>query len=176
MTGEAIEVIRPFLDAANVDLKSFSEETYKHVCKASLEPVLESIRLMKKAGIWVEVTTLVVPGLNDGQEELRNIAGFIAGIDPGIPWHISRFHPDYKYTDTPPTPLRTMRTASDLGREQGLRFIYLGNVWGEAENTCCPQCGLLLIRRQGYSVEEIHIQDSRCPRCRNLIPGVFLRA
>ena len=137
MTAEALEAIRPTLDAANVDLKAFRDETYKKVCGARLEPVLESIRRMKALGIWVEVTTLVVPGMNDGDDELAAIARFIASVDPDIPWHISRFHPDFEYTETPATPVSTLRAAAEAGRREGLRFIYVGNVPGESEDTRC---------------------------------------
>ena len=141
MTPEAIKTIHPYLDAANVDLKSFREETYKRICKGRLGPVLDSIRLMRELKIWVEVTTLVVPGLNDGEKELTDIARFIAGVDPDIPWHISRFHPDYQYTDERPTPLETLRAAYNIGKGEGLRYIYIGNVQGESDDTFCPGCG-----------------------------------
>jgi pyruvate formate lyase activating enzyme len=173
MTAEALEAIKPYLDAANVDLKSFRDETYKKVCKARLEPVLDSIRLMKKLGIWIEVTTLVVPGLNDGDEELGEIARFLAGIDPDIPWHLSRFHPDYRYTDAVPTPVRTLEKAADIGKKAGLRYIYIGNVWGLSEDTHCPACGTLLIRREGFRVIENRMKDSHCRHCLAPIAGIF---
>ena len=173
MTAEALETIRPYLDAANVDLKAFKDETYKRVCKARLEPVLDSIRLMKRLGIWIEVTTLVVPGLNDGDEELAAIARFLAGVDPDIPWHISRFHPDYKYTEVPATPVRTLERAFDLGKREGLRFIYVGNVAGLSEDTLCPSCGKVLIRRRGFNADENLMNGVNCPFCGASVPGVF---
>jgi len=173
MTSEALETIHPYLDACNVDLKAFKEETYKKVCKASLEPVLESIRLMKKLNIWVEVTTLVVPDMNDSDEELRDIARFIAGVSPDIPWHISRHHPDYQYTYTRATPLETLRKAYSLAKKEGLRYIYVGNVLGESEDTLCPNCQKSLVRRHGFYVEEKKIKDSNCPFCGASIAGVF---
>jgi pyruvate formate lyase activating enzyme len=173
MTGEALRLIRPYLDAANVDLKAFRDETYKKVCKARLQPVLDSIRLMRELGIWVEVTTLVVPGLNDGDEELADIARFIAGVDPDIPWHISRFHPDFQYGGTPPTPVRTLRRAWEIGKNGGLRYLYIGNLLGESEDTACPSCGKVLIRREGFSIRENLVRDSKCPSCGKLIAGVF---
>jgi pyruvate formate lyase activating enzyme len=173
MTAEALREIRPCLDAANVDLKAFQDETYKKVCGARLEPVLDSIRLMHELGIWVEVTTLIVPGLNDGDRELAAIARFIASVSPEIPWHISRFHPDYKYTQTPATPVETLRKAGSLAREAGLKFIYIGNVWGESEATHCPRCGKVLIRRSGFAVEEDKIQAGKCYSCGQRIAGVF---
>jgi len=173
MTAEALESARPWLDACNVDLKAFRDETYKRICGARLEPVLESIRLMARLGIWVEVTTLVVPGLNDGEEELRDIARFIAGVEAGIPWHISRFHPDYKYDEAPPTPLETLKRAAAVGAEEGLRFVYIGNVAAGRDDTLCPGCGTTLIRRTGFSVSSVKVADGRCPKCRTAIPGVF---
>jgi pyruvate formate lyase activating enzyme len=173
MTGEALEAIRPYLDAANVDLKAFKEETYKEVCGARLEPVLESIRRMRDMGIWVEVTTLVVPGMNDSPEELTAIAGFIAGVDPDIPWHISRFHPDYEYTEAVPTPVKTLRAAYEIGKKAGLRYLYVGNIRGEPEDTVCPNCGRVLIRRQEFFVAENKLAGRTCPFCASPIAGVF---
>jgi pyruvate formate lyase activating enzyme len=173
MTAEALEAARPWLDAANVDLKAFREETYKKVCKARLQPVLDSIGLMRRLGIWVEVTTLVVPGLNDGDEELRDVARFLAKTDRDIPWHLSRFHPDYTYTDARSTPLTTLRRAEEIGREEGVRFVYIGNVMGEGDLTFCPGCGQELIRRRGFWVEENRLEAGRCPSCKTPIPGVF---
>jgi pyruvate formate lyase activating enzyme len=173
MRPEALETIRPFLDACNVDLKAFSEDFYKTMCGAHLQPVLDSIRMMKEMGIWVELTTLLIPGRNDSREELTRIARFIKGIDPGIPWHVSRFHPDYKYTDSPPTPLESLRLAYTIGKKEGLQFIYIGNVLGESEGTECPECHRPLIRRDGFRVTSIKIQDAKCPYCGTSIPGVF---
>jgi len=173
MTEKALTTIRPYLDAANVDLKAFRDETYRKVCGARLEPVLETIRLMRKLGVWVEVTTLVVPGLNDGDEELDAIARFIAGVDPDIPWHISRFHPDFEYTDTPPTPVKTLRKACEIGRRAGLRFLYVGNLPGESEDTLCPTCGASLVRRRGFFVVENRLAGGACPSCGQRVAGLF---
>ncbi len=173
MTPEALEAINPYLDACNVDLKSFSENFYKDICKAHLKPVLDSIRLMKKLGIWVEVTTLIVPELNDSDEELTQIAKFIAEVDPNIPWHISRFHPDYNYTESNATPLETLRKALSIGKREGLRYIYIGNVLGESEDTLCPNCHNILILRHGYSISQNKIENSKCPYCGRSVPGVF---
>ena len=171
MTAEALEAIAPWLDAANVDLKAFRDETYKKVCGARLDPVLASIRLMHRLGIWVEVTTLVVPGLNDGAEELGSIARFVASVDPATPWHISRFHPDFEYTEAPATPLATLEAAAAAGRREGLRHIYIGNVAGGPEDTLCATCGLALIRRQGFSVVANVLKGSHCPRCGAVLAG-----
>jgi pyruvate formate lyase activating enzyme len=173
MTAEALAAARPWLDAANVDLKAFRDETYKTVCGGRLEPVLETIRRMRESGIWVEVTTLVVPGLNDGDEELRGIAGFLAGVDRDIPWHISRFHPDYEYTQAGPTPLAALRRAAGIGADAGLRYVYIGNVGGEGDETRCPNCRKSVIERRGFRVEENKVSDGRCPFCRTPIAGVF---
>jgi pyruvate formate lyase activating enzyme len=173
MTAAALRLIQPYLDAANVDLKAFKDETYKKICGARLGPVLDSIRLMRELGIWVEVTTLVVPGMNDSPGELADIARFIAGVSPDIPWHVSRFHPDYKYTEAPATPVETLERARGAGREAGLRYIYVGNVWGEGENTDCPQCARRLISRSGFSVRKNDVRDGACPQCGTRIAGVF---
>jgi pyruvate formate lyase activating enzyme len=174
MRPEALETIRPFLDACNVDLKAFNEDFYKEMCGAHLQPVLDSIRLMKEMGIWVELTTLLIPGRNDSIEELTRTARFIREVDPNIPWHISRFHPDYKYTDSYPTPVESLRLAFTIGKQEGLHFIYIGNILGESEGTVCPECHKLLIRRQGFHVSEIKIRDAKCPFCGTSIPGIFL--
>lgn len=174
MTPEALETMKPYLNACNVDLKSLREEFYKKICQAQLKPVLDSIRLMKKLNIWVEVTTLVVPDVNDSEEELTQIARFIAETDPDIPWHISRFHPDYQYTDSYATPLETLRKACSIGKEEGLRYIYIGNVLGESENTLCPSCQKTLIRRQGFYVSDCKVKDSACSFCGADIAGVFI--
>jgi pyruvate formate lyase activating enzyme len=173
MTAEALETAAAWLDAANVDLKAFRDETYRKVCGARLEPVLATIRKMRELGIWVEVTTLVVPGLNDGRDELGAIAGFIASVDPAIPWHVSRFHPDYEYTDAPATPLATLRLAAEIGRERGLKHIYLGNVPGESEDTRCASCGAVLIRRRGFTVVENVLKGASCPACGAVLAGRF---
>lgn len=173
MTPEALETINPYLDACNVDLKSFKEEFYKEICHGHLEPVLDSIRLMKKLHMWIEITTLVVPGQNDDEEELTEIARFIAQVDSNIPWHISRFHPDYQFTDSRPTPLDVLQRAYSVGEREGLCHIYIGNVIGVSEDTLCAHCQKSLIRRKGYVVEENRVKDSRCPYCGDPVAGVF---
>jgi len=172
MTEKALETIRPYLDACNVDLKSFSEDFYKNMCQARLGPVLDSIKTMKGLGIWVEITTLIVPGQNDSEKELKNIAEFIVSVGPEIPWHISRFHPDYKCLDSIPTPLETLKKARDIGLEAGLRYVYLGNVF-EGNNTYCYKCKNLLIRRAIFDVERNDIDKGKCPKCGTIIDGKF---
>jgi len=173
MTGEALDTIAPYLDACNVDLKAFNDAFYRKVCHGKLQPVLDNIRGIHERGIWLEVTTLVVPGENDGEGELRGIAEFLAGIDVNIPWHISRFHPDYQFDQVGPTPVETLHLAQRMGKEAGLRFIYLGNVGGEPADTLCPACGEVLIQRRGYSTGSRLIDLNHCPSCRESLPGVF---
>lgn len=173
MTRQALSMIRPYLDAANVDLKFFREESYQRICSGRLGPVLESIRFMKEIGIWVEVTTLVVPGENDSEPELKDIAEFIAGVDKNIPWHISRFHPDYKTTEPMPTPEKTLRKAQEIGQGAGLNYIYIGNVHGWGNDTYCHNCKKLLIKREVFSVLEYNIKGNKCAFCNTVIPGVF---
>lgn len=173
LTAEALETVAPVLDAANVDLKAFRDETYRKVCGARLEPVLETVRLMRKLGIWVEVTTLVVPGLNDGTDELASIAAFIASVDPETPWHISRYHPDFEYDQAPPTPAATLRAAAAIGRREGLKHVYVGNVPGEGEDTLCASCGAVLIRRRDFAVVADSLRGSACPECGTVLAGRF---
>ena len=173
MSQDALRMIKPFLDAANVDLKFFNDDSYKKICGGRLQPVLDSIKLMRDLGIWVEVTTLVVPRENDSQEELKNIARFIAGVDKNIPWHISRFHPDYQFTKHPATPVETLESAAYLGRQSGLNYVYLGNVWGGGNDTYCPHCKKLLIRREVFGVLENQIKGGECAFCKQQIAGIF---
>jgi len=155
------------LDVFRVDLKSFKDDFYRKVCGARLEPVLESMKLAKKSGIWVEVVTLIVPKQNDSAEELKQIAGFIKNeLGEETPWHVSRFHPDYKMTDSVPTPMEKIREAYRIGKDVGLRYVYAGNVPHDKwENTYCYNCNELLIERQGFGVAENNIKNGKCPNC-----------
>ncbi len=173
MTEEMIHMIHPYLDAANIDLKSFNDAYYRKVCKGKLGPVLKSIEMMKKLNIWIEVTTLVVPGQNDSEKELRKIANFLADLDNSIPWHLSRFYPQYKMVDLESTPTEILNQAYAIGKEAGLRYVYLGNV-GEGNNTYCYQCHRLLIERFGFSIRAYWIKEGRCPDCHRPIDGVGL--
>lgn len=181
MTGEMLELFQgvssdhePWLDAANVDLKSFREEVYRQVCGARLQPVLDALKTMKALDVWVEVTTLVVPGMNDSEAELREIARFVAGeLGVETPWHVSRFHPDYRMHDRGPTPLATLRRAYDLGCEAGLHYVYVGNMPGaRLEDTLCPNCGHTVVERWGFSVRKRNTQEGRCAHCGATIHGV----
>lgn len=173
ITEEALREIAPYLDANNIDLKSFSDEFYRKVCGARLEPVLNSIRLHKELGIWIEITTLVIPSLNDSEENFKEIARFIKNLDENIPWHVSAFYPAYKLTNLPPTPIKTLDKARKIGLETGLKYVYQGNVPGEGENTLCPSCGKVLIRRSGYVVLQHNMKNSKCPHCEAKIDGVW---
>ena len=174
MTREAIDTIHPYLDAANIDLKSFRKDTYRKQMKGQLDGVLDSIKYMKERGIWIEVTTLLVTGMNDSEEEIRDIAKFIVETGRDIPWHVSAFFPTYNYTDEPSTNLEILDRAYEIGKEAGLHFVYLGNVRGSTkESTACYNCDKLLIVRNGYHVRDNFItQSSKCPECGVFIDGV----
>jgi len=173
MTAQALETIRPYLDSANVDLKGFNEDYYNKFCKAHLEPVLESIKAMKKSGIWVEITTLIIPGQNDSERELKGLAEFIASVGVEIPWHVSRFHPDYKYLDSGPTPVETLKIAKTIGEKAGLHYVYAGNI-REDNDTFCYNCGNLLVKRIIFDVAENNIDSGKCRKCGAKIDGIFL--
>lgn len=174
MSAQALEMVSPYLDAANVDLKAFSDDFYKSQCSAKLEPVKETLRHMKAGNIMVEVTTLLIPGLNDDAKELAGLAAFIAGeLGPETPWHISRFHPTYRLTDRDPTPVGSLRRAYEIGVSAGLHHIYLGNVPGQGgENTYCHHCKDLLVERTGFYVRRNHIRDNGCPGCGTPVHGI----
>lgn len=174
-TIEALEKIKPYLHANNVDLKSFSDKFYREVCGARLEPVLETLKWHVKNKIWLEVTTLLVPGKNDSKEELTQIAEFIKNeLAEWVPWHVSRFYPHYKMNDKPPTPIDSIHKAYKIGKEAGLKYVYTGNVQHEnAENTYCPKCNELLIERLGFNVTKNRIKEGKCPKCDNSIEGVW---
>ncbi len=173
MSRESISLISPYLDAANIDLKFFNQDKYQKVCLAKLKPVLDSIRLLKDAGVWIELTTLVIPGLNDTPKELEATAKFIASVNSDIPWHISRFHPDYKFKDYMPTAERTLKLAYNTGINQGLHYVYVGNFDAWGQNTACGNCHQVLISRKGFSVSQSHLQQNRCVFCQSILPGVF---
>jgi len=173
MNKDVLLKISSYLDAANVDLKSLSEDFYRKNCGGKLTPVLETLKLMKKIGIWLEITTLIIPTLNDSAEELKRIAEFIVNLGPDTPWHLSRFYPTYKLNDLPFTSTETLHLARQIGLEAGLRYVYTGNVPGdEGENTYCYNCGRALIRRYGYRIEKFYLEEGRCKFCQTRIDGV----
>jgi pyruvate formate lyase activating enzyme len=161
------------MNSANVDLKAFRNDTYREYVGARLQPVLDSMKKMKELGMWLEVTTLVIPGVNDDRAELADAARFIAEeLGPDTPWHLSGFYPAYKMRDVPPTPVMTLQQAAEIGKGAGLRYIYQGNVPGES-NTTCHECGTLLIRRSFLRTVENHVgPDSTCPACGTQVSGV----
>jgi pyruvate formate lyase activating enzyme len=175
MTRECIDEMKGTLDAANVDVKSFSESFYRKICGAKLKPVLESVEYMRELGIWVEVTTLIIPTLNDSPEELREIARWIAATDKSIPWHISAFYPAYKLDTLEPTPPSTIERAREIGLSEGLRYVYTGNLPGlKGESTFCYSCGKELISRYGFTVKRNVVVAGKCPHCHAEIDGVGL--
>jgi pyruvate formate lyase activating enzyme len=166
-------MIAPYLDAANIDLKFFNEDSYRKFCGGSLRPVLESIELMHQLKIWVEITTLVVPTKNDSLDELEKAAGFIAGIDKNIPWHLSRFYPNYKERDLEPTHEVVLKQARELGKRAGLKYVYVGNIYGWGNDTICPKCKKILIKREVFNVLENNIKQARCAFCHEAVAGRF---
>ncbi len=174
MSEECIREICPDLHAANVDLKSFSDDFYREYCGARIKPVLKTLENMKKMGIWLEVTTLLIPGLNDSTQELKELASFLYNLDPTVPWHISRFHPTYRLTNVRSTPPERIQVAREIGFEAGLKYVYSGNLPGdEGEKTFCHNCGKLLINRYGFYVTDNNIEGNRCSGCHAKIPGVW---
>jgi pyruvate formate lyase activating enzyme len=174
MTEKSATIMAEVLDADNIDLKSFSDSFYRKICKARLQPVLDTISRMKESAVWLEVTTLIIPGLNDGDEELRELAGFLKDVGADIPWHVSAFYPTYKMLNRPRTPAATLRRARQIGLEAGLRYVYTGNIPGEdGEKTFCYACGALVIDRFGYTIRHNHLKDGTCGQCGAVIDGVW---
>jgi pyruvate formate lyase activating enzyme len=173
-TPQVLEYLRPWVDLYKVDLKSFDEQHY-HQLGGRLQPILDTIRSLYAMGFWLEIVTLVIPGFNDSDHELTNLAEFLAGVSPDIPWHVTAFHKDYKMTDPDDTGPETLARAAQIGRKAGLRYIYAGNLPGEVgdlENTRCPDCQELLVERSGYLITDYRLTpDGRCPMCSTLIPG-----
>ncbi|MFO8084957.1 MAG: AmmeMemoRadiSam system radical SAM enzyme [Desulfobacterales bacterium] len=172
MTTSALDTIAPYLDAANVDLKAWDNNYYKNYCEARLKPVLESIRYLRELSIWQEVTTLIIPGENDSEAQMKGIAEFIAGVDVDIPWHISAFHPAYEFGDRESTPIETLQKARKTGKQQGLRYVYLGNVPAE-NDTYCYHCKEKLVERHYGGVRKMRITDNKCPSCGTKIAGIW---
>jgi pyruvate formate lyase activating enzyme len=176
-TPEAIELVAPYLDAANVDLKAASDSFYRRVCGARWEPVRDAVVEMRRRDIWLELTTLIIPGLNDDPQELRAMAEWIAtAVGPETPWHVTRFQPAYKLSDLRPTPAATLVAAAEAAREVGLRHVYVGNAPEvECSTTLCARCGERLISRADFAVTEWRLVEGRCPRCKHALAGVGLQ-
>jgi pyruvate formate lyase activating enzyme len=172
-SSEVINDMRGVIDAANIDLKSFDAHYYKHELGGSLEKILENLKLFKKNGIWIEITTLIVPTKNDSDEALKNIATFIAKeLGERTPWHISAFHPNYKEQALPPTSLPSLQRAYAIGKSAGLKYMYIGNV-AQENPTYCPKCGTTLIERKHFGVITNNLTDSKCPHCFYTVDGIF---
>jgi pyruvate formate lyase activating enzyme len=167
--------VLPSLAAIKIDLKSFSDRFYREQVRGRLEPVLETLQVIREVGVWLEIVVLLVPTLNDSEAELRQLTSWVrAKLGPDVPLHFTRFHPTYRLTDLPPTPVATLERAWSIGREAGLNYVYLGNVPGHpGENTVCPGCGEVLIRRVGFRVVAKSLIGGACPKCGRSIPGVW---
>jgi len=162
------------INAANIDLKAFTERFYKKLCRAKLAPVLDAIKAYHEAGVWIEITTLLIPGENDSPEEVRDIAAFIKSISDDIPWHISRYYPRYHYDKAPATPVDSLERSRQAGLAAGLKYVYTGNVPGRtSESTFCTSCGNIVIRRMGFSVLENKLKGNSCSNCGNVIAGIY---
>lgn len=174
MTKEAIDVIAPYLDAINVDIKGSTEEFYRGIVGARLKPVLENVKYLWEKGIWTEVTTLIVPGHNDDDKSLAKIAEFVAGVDVNMPWHVSRFFPHYRMTDVAPTSVDALKRAYKIGKKAGLKYIYVGNLPASGyENTVCPKCGKVVVGRNGYQIGAIDVKNGKCGFCGEMIRGIW---
>jgi len=173
---EPLKAIRPYLDGANIDLKGFDKDFYKRQCKAELQGVIDTIKLYKSLGIWIEITTLIIPGYNDGEDELKAIARFIkdeTGVE--TPWHVSAFYPTYKCLDAKRTPAKTLKRTREIGMETGLRYVYEGNIPGsDGENTYCYNCKRPIIKRFGYTILEYNLKEGACIFCNTKIDGIGL--
>lgn len=163
------------VDAIKIDLKGFTPQFYRNVCGSTLEPVLDACKQVARSGTHLELVNLVVPALNDDTADIRKMCVWIRdSLGDTVPVHFTRFTPNYKLQNSPPTPVKTLETAAALARAQGLKFVYVGNVPGHRlENTYCPKCGKLLVNRRGYTVSENNLQDGRCRFCKTSIPGVW---
>jgi pyruvate formate lyase activating enzyme len=175
MSQAALDMIEPYLDGINVDLKAFSEPFYREQCQARLEPVKRNIaHIARETDVWIEVTTLLIPGLNDSDDDLRAMAEWMAEVDPAMPWHVTAFHPDYEMLDRPRTSSPALARAYEIGKEAGLHYVNVGNVMDvDRESTYCPQCGQKLIQRHWYSVRESWRERGTCPQCGHAIAGVW---
>ncbi len=163
-----------YMDAANIDLKAFTEDFYARICGGSLEPVLNSLKVLKEEGVWLEITNLVIPTLNDDTRKIREMCTWILkNLGPDVPVHFSRFFPHYKLNNLPPTPIETLTGARKTAMDVGLKFVYIGNIRHEGESTFCPKCKKMLIERIGYFVKQNNISNGKCRFCGTSIPGIW---
>jgi pyruvate formate lyase activating enzyme len=172
-TEQVLDYIKPYVSLYKVDLKSFDDKHYREL-GGQLKEVLNTIQMLQQKGFWVEIVTLIVPGFNDSDAELREMAKFLVSVSPDIPWHVTAFHPDYKMRDRDWTQARRLVSAAEIGYEAGLRYVYAGNIpggTGRYENTFCPQCKLTVIERYGFEILANHLDDGKCPKCRTAIAG-----
>jgi pyruvate formate lyase activating enzyme len=178
-TERVLEYLRPHIDLYKIDLKSFNDRRYREL-GGRLQPILDTIAWLHRAGVWVEIVTLLISGFNDSEEELRNLTTFLAGVSPDIPWHVTAFHPDYRMTDVVSTTPAMLQRASRIARDAGLKYVYAGNLpgrVGQLENTFCSQCGELLVARYGYVIQKYTLTpDGDCPTCGLHLPGRWARA
>ncbi len=176
MSRDMLDDCRGLIDGANVDLKAFNDGFYRKYCNGRLDGVLDSLKYLRETGVWIEVTTLLIPGLNDDPNEIRELARFIKNeLGPHVPWHISRFFPRYKETGIPPTDAMVLRKVRQVGLDEGLYYVYTGNIpWDPGEKTYCPGCSYTLIERSGYTIEKYAIKDGKCPKCKYEVEGVEL--
>ena len=173
MTKESLDMIEPFLDAANIDLKSFSDKTYKEKIGGRLKPVLDNIVAMKEKGIWVEVTTLIIPEINNTVQELKSIAEFLADVDRSIPWHISAYHPQYK-AELPATGIDMIESTIEIGKKAGLKYVYGGNIIDNRyENTICAKCREIILERSGFTIINNNMENGGCNKCGEMVEGIF---
>ena len=173
MTRESLDMIEPFLDAANIDLKSFSDKTYREKIGGRLKPVLDNIVAMKEKGIWVEVTTLIIPGINSSKQEIKSIAEFLSDTDKTIPWHVSAYYPQYK-SELPATDIHIIESAIEIGKNAGLKYVYGGNIGNNRyEDTICAGCGESILERSGFSMINNNMKNGKCSKCGEIIDGVF---
>jgi pyruvate formate lyase activating enzyme len=178
-TPEVLDYLRPYLCAYKIDLKTMQDRQYRKL-GGVLDHVLDSVRRAFDLGLWVEIVTLVVPGFNDSTEELMEAAQFIRSVSPDIPWHVTAFHPDYKMTDPPPTSVKTLLRAAEIGQEAGLKYVYAGNIpgrVGEYETTYCPECRSPLVERYSYVIRRYQVTGrGTCPKCDAVIPGIWAQS
>jgi len=174
MSPEAAEMLVPVVDGINIDIKAFTDDFYKSTCGGRLQPVLDNVRYFSGHGVLVEATTLIIPGLNDTEDELTALAEFIAGVNTDTAWHVSAFRPTYKMTDRPSTSAAILLRAQEIGFAAGLKYVYIGNVrGGGGEDTVCPACGQTVISRYGFAVRENLLDQGACPSCREPIAGFW---